>query len=60
VTITLASVDEKWVKKATVKKTGKFSVDFGELSLNACSQYTLKVVGSLKSRTALSHPVEPC
>ena len=60
VTITLASVDTKWTKKATAKKTGTFSVQFGAIPLNACSEYTLKVVGSLKSRASESHPVEPC
>lgn len=60
VTVTLSSVDTTWTKKAVAKKTGAFSVDFGAIPLNACNEYTLKVVGSLKSRASESHPVEPC
>ncbi len=60
VTVTLVSVDTTWTKKAVAKKTGAFSVEFGAIPLNACNEYTLKVVGSLKSRASESHPVEPC
>jgi hypothetical protein len=60
VTVTLAGTDQKWTRKAVAKKTGAFSVDFGAIPLNACNAYTVKVVGSLKSRASLSHPVEPC
>jgi len=60
VTVTLAATDQKWTRKATAKKTGAFSVDFGAIPLNACNAYTLKVVGSLKSRASLSNPVQPC
>ena len=60
VTVTLVSVDTTWTKKAMAKKTGAFTVQFGAIPLNACNEYTLKVVGSLKSRASESHPVEPC
>ena len=60
VMVTLVSVDTTWTKKAVAKKTGAFTVQFGAIPLNACNEYTLKVVGSLKSRASESHPVEPC
>jgi hypothetical protein len=60
VVVTLVSVDTTWKKVAVAKKTGTFSVEFGAIGLNACNEYTLKVVGSLKSRASESHPVLPC
>ena len=60
VTVTLIGVDQTWTKKTQAKTTGAFNVDFGAIPLNACNEYTLKVVGSMKSRAGLSHPVEPC
>ncbi len=60
VTVTLVSVDTTWKKTARASKTGAFSVAFGAIPLNACNEYTLKVVGALKSRASESHPVLPC
>ena len=60
VTVTFAGADKTWTRKATAKKTGAFTIDFGAIPVNACNAYTVKVVGSLKSRASLSNPVEPC
>jgi len=62
VTITLSSttISQKWTKKARATKTGTFTVSFGHIALSSCNQYTLKVVGSLKSRFTTSHDVVPC
>ena len=60
VTVTSSTIDGKWTKKATATKTGTFSVSFGHIALSSCNQYTLKVVGSLKSRFTTSHDVVPC
>lgn len=60
VTVTLKSTDHTWVRKAHATATGTFSVSFGSLSLNSCSEYTLTVVGSLKSRFSTSHSLVPC
>ena len=51
-------LDSSVLAKATA--VGKFDVDIGSISLNACSAYTLKVVGAQGSHVALTHPVEPC
>jgi hypothetical protein len=61
-TITLSSttISQKWTKKATATKTGTFTASFGHIALSSCNQYTLKVVGSLKSRFTTSHDVVPC
>jgi hypothetical protein len=61
-TITLSSttISEKWTRKATATATGTFASSFGHISLNSCDQYTLKVVGSLKSRYTTSHDFVPC
>jgi len=44
----------------TATPTGAFTLSFGHISLNSCDQYTLKVVGSLKSRYTTSHDLVPC
>jgi hypothetical protein len=62
VTITLSTTttSEKWTKKVSATPAGGFTVSFGHISLNSCDQYTLKVVGSLKSRYTTSHDLVPC
>jgi hypothetical protein len=62
VTVTLSSttISMKWTRKATATKTGTFTSSFGHIALSSCNQYTLKVVGSLKSRFTTSHDVVPC
>jgi len=60
VTVTLVSTDQTWTKKARATAKGAFSVDFGAITLNACNEYTLKVVGSMKSRATESHALVPC
>lgn len=61
-TITLSSttIAKKWTKKVKATVKGRFSADFGALPLSSCDQYTLKVVGSLKSRFTTSHAFVPC
>lgn len=62
VTISLSSatIAQHWTKKVTATKTGTFTASFGHIALSSCNQYTLKVVGSLKSRFTTSHDVVPC
>lgn len=62
VTLTIASatVEKKWTKKVKATSKGTFSASFGVTSLNSCDQYTLKAVGSLKSRYSESHDLVPC
>ena len=60
VAVTLAGNDTTWKRAAKATAVGKFDVDIGSISLNACSAYTLKVVGAQGSHVALTHPVEPC
>jgi hypothetical protein len=62
VTVTLSSttISQKWTRKATATKTGTFTASFGHIALSSCNQYTLKVVGSLKSKFTTSHDVVPC
>jgi hypothetical protein len=61
-TITLSSTTlaARWTRKATATKTGTFRVSFGQIALSSCNQYTLKVVGTLKSRFTTSHELVPC
>ena len=60
VTLSTTTTSEKWTKKVTATPTGAFTLSFGHISLNSCDQYTLKVVGSLKSRYTTSHDLVPC
>ena len=60
VTLSTTTTGEKWTKKVTATPTGAFTLSFGHISLNSCDQYTLKVVGSLKSRYTTSHDLVPC
>lgn len=60
VTLSTTTTGEKWTKKGTATATGAFTVSFGHISLNSCNQYTLKVVGSMKSRYTTSHDLVPC
>jgi hypothetical protein len=60
VTLTSATISGHWTRKATATKTGTFSASFGHIALSSCNQYTLKVVGSLKSKFTTSHDVVPC
>ena len=60
VTLSTTTTGEKWTKKATATATGAFALSFGHISLNSCDQYTLKVVGSTKSRYTTSHDLAPC
>ena len=62
VTITISSttIPARWTKKATATKTGTFTTSFGQIALSECNQYTLKVVGTLKSRFTTSHELVPC
>jgi hypothetical protein len=61
-TISLSSTTtgDSWKKKVTATVKGTFSVSFGTISLNSCAQYTIKIVGSLKSRYTDSHDLVPC
>lgn len=61
-TISLSSstTSEHWTKKIRATVKGTFTVDFGAIGLNSCDQYTLKIVGSLKSRFSTSHALIPC
>jgi hypothetical protein len=60
ITVSSATINEKWTKKATATATGAFALSFGHIALNSCDQYTLKVVGSMKSRYTTSHDFVPC
>lgn len=60
VTLSSTTISEKWTKKTKATRTGTFSVSFGHIALSSCNQYTLKVVGSLKSRYTTSHALVPC
>ena len=60
VTSSTTRTGEKWTKKATATATRAFALSFGHISLNSCDQYTLKVVGSTKSRYTTSHDLAPC
>lgn len=62
VTVTLSSetLSMKWTRKAKATKTGRFASSFGHIALSSCNQYTLKVVGSRKSRFTTSHDLVPC
>jgi hypothetical protein len=60
VTLSSTTIEKKWTKKVKATATGRFSADFGALPLSSCDQYTLKVVGSLKSRFTTSHSFVPC
>lgn len=59
-TVTIVSSNETWTRTVHATTTGTFSADFGALAINACSEYTLKVVGSLQSRFTFSHALVPC
>jgi hypothetical protein len=60
VTVKLKDPDHTWTRKVRANKLGTFSVGFGALALNDCSEYTLTAVGSLKSRYSFSHSLVPC
>lgn len=62
ITISLSSstTEEHWTKKVVATVKGTFTADFGAIGLNSCDQYTLKIVGSLKSRFSMSHSLVPC
>lgn len=60
VTLSSTTIAKRWTKKVRATATGRFSADFGALPLSSCNQYTLKVVGSLKSRFTTSHAFVPC
>jgi hypothetical protein len=60
ITLSTTTTSEKWTRRGTATATGGFTVSFGHISLNSCDQYTLKVVGSLKSRYTTSHDLVPC
>jgi hypothetical protein len=59
VTVTLVA-DQKLTRRAHASATGKFVVSFGNLTLNSCNAYTLKVVGTRGSRFSDVHPQAPC
>jgi hypothetical protein len=59
VTVTLVA-DTTVSKQARASASGSLTVDFGTMTLNSCSAYTLKAVGSLGSRFALTHALVPC
>lgn len=58
--VTLVGGDHTWARKVTAKASGAFTIDLGLIGLNECNAYTLKIVGSLKSRVSVTHPTEPC
>jgi hypothetical protein len=61
VTLSSSTIEMTWTKKVRATMTGTFTADFGSATgLNSCDQYTLKVVGSLKSRFTTSHDFVPC
>jgi hypothetical protein len=60
VTLSTTTTSEKWTRKGKATAKGTFAVSFGHISLNSCDQYTLKVVGSMKSRYTTSHDLVPC
>lgn len=60
VTLSTTTTSEKWTRKGKATAKGTFTVSFGHISLNSCDQYTLKVVGSMKSRYTTSHDLVPC
>jgi hypothetical protein len=61
VTLSSSTIEMTWTKKVRATVNGTFSADFGSATgLNSCDQYTLKVVGSLKSRFTTSHDFVPC
>ncbi len=60
VTLSSATISEKWTKTSTASAAGAFSLSFGHISLNSCDQYTLKVVGSMKSTFSTTHDFVPC
>ena len=49
-----------YVRSVRSTALGTFRVNFGAIALNDCSEFTLKVVGALGSRFALTHPAKPC
>lgn len=60
VTATLSGASHTWTKKGVASVKGAFTIDLGHIGLNECNAFTLKVVGSLKSRVSVSHATEPC
>lgn len=60
VTATLSGASHTWTKKGVATAKGSFTLDLGHIGLNECNAFTLKVVGSLKSRVSVSHATEPC
>jgi hypothetical protein len=60
-TLTSSTIEKKWTKRVRATAKGTFTANFGSATgLNSCNQYTLKVVGSLKSRFTTSHDFVPC
>jgi hypothetical protein len=60
VALSSTTIEKKWTKKVKATATGTFALNFGAIGLNSCNQYTLKIVGSLKSRFTTSHAFVPC
>lgn len=60
VTLSSSTIDARWSKKVHATATGTFTATFGAIALNSCDQYTLRIVGSLKSRFTTSHAFVPC
>jgi hypothetical protein len=61
VTLSSSTIEMTWTKRVRATVKGTFTADFGSATgLNSCNQYTLKVVGSLKSRFTTSHAFVPC
>jgi hypothetical protein len=58
--VSIVTPTETFTRHVKATGTGTFSADFGALSINDCSEYTLKVVGSLQSRFSFSHALVPC
>jgi hypothetical protein len=59
-TVTLVSGSDTWTRHVKATAAGSFTASFGALSINDCSEYTLKVVGSLHSSFSFSHALVPC
>ena len=59
-TVSIVTPTETFTRHVKATGTGAFTADFGALSINDCSEYTLKVVGSLGSHFSFSHALVPC
>ena len=59
VTISLAG-DQTWTRHATASAAGTFSADFGALTINECSAYTLTATGAKGSSYTFDHALVPC